>query len=41
MEYTEIMPQEAPQVPNRTRRKLPVKRIIALAVAAAPATRAA
>ena len=35
MEYTEIMPQEAPQVPNRTRRKLPVKRIIALAVAAA------
>lgn len=35
MEYTEIMPQEAPQVPNRTRRKLPVKRIIAMAVAAA------
>ena len=35
MEYTEIMPQEAPQVPKKTGRKLPIKRIVALAVAAA------
>lgn len=35
MECAEIMPQETPQVPKKTRRKFPIKRAVALAVAAA------
>lgn len=35
MECAEIMPQETPQVPKKTRRKFPIKRAVALVVAAA------
>ena len=35
MECAEIMPQETPQIPQKTRRKLPIKRIVALVVAVA------
>ena len=35
MECAEIMTQETPQIPQKTRRKLPIKRIVALVVAAA------
>ncbi len=35
MECAEIMPRETPQVPRQTRRKFPVKRVVALVVAAA------
>ena len=35
MECAEIMPQETPQVSKKTRRKFPIKRAVALAVAAA------
>lgn len=34
MECAEIMPQETPQVPKKTRRKFPIKRAVALVVAA-------
>ena len=35
MECAEIMTQETPQIPQKTRRKLPIKRIVALVVAVA------
>ncbi|OUN11198.1 MULTISPECIES: efflux RND transporter periplasmic adaptor subunit [unclassified Flavonifractor] len=35
MECAEIMPQETPQVPKKARRKFPIKRAVALVVAAA------
>ena len=35
MECAEIMPQETPQVPKKIRRKFPIKRAVALVVAAA------
>ena len=34
MECAEIMPQETPQVPKKARRKFPIKRAVALVVAA-------